>query len=392
VRDWRTGSLRERRRGVWEIRVAVATEPNTGRAIQRSFMWHGDRADAEARCGELAADYAAHRRVCQAAPFVTVDDVLELWLAGDHDWRPSTWSGYRSNVRALRADPIVGLRVARLDPLTVRAAIGRWRTGGVTDSVLSGRFRTLAAALSWAHQERVIERNPLDGMRGPPQPAPRLHAPIADVVRLLRHAEQLVDKARADADSGVAAVRRLHRAEQTLLLVRLAADTGARRGELAALKIRDLQGRVLLIARAASMEQIGPTKTRRSRRLTIGATTATLWHDLVARWSTRVPDQESLGEWLFSSDLTHRSRLSTSHLAHCFARLRAAAGAPEVSLHRLRHGVATFLVDRGEILKAQHRLGHRDPSTTLRNYAHALPLEDQAVADAIDALLAPSRQ
>ncbi len=58
-----------------------------------------------------------------------------------------------------------------------------------------------------------------------------------------------------------------------------------------------------------------------------------------------------------------------------------------VSLHRLRHSVATFLVGRGELLRAQHRLGHRDPSTTLRNYAHALPLEDGEVADDIDVML-----
>ena len=31
--------------------------------------------------------------------------------------------------------------------------------------------------------------------------------------------------------------------------------------------------------------------------------------------------------------------------------------------------------------------GHRDPSTTLRNYAHALPLEDGEVADDIDVML-----
>jgi integrase len=375
---------------VWEIRIAVATDPVTGRALQKSFRSVGGRVEAEARCSELAAEYAAHRVVAQAAPFVTVDEVLDRWLASDHDWRPSTWSSYRSNARALRCDPIAAVRVVRLDPLTVRATIGRWRRDGVTEAVLSGRFRTLAAALGWAYEQQLIDRNPLDGMRGPPQPAPRLHAPVADVVRLLRHAEQLVDKARVDGDGGASAVRRLHRAEQTLLLVRVAADTGARRGELAALKIGDLQGRVLHIARAASMEQVGPTKTRRSRRLTVGATTATLWHDLVDTWSTRLPDHESLGEWLFSSDLAHRNRLTTSHLAHCFVRLRAAAEAPEVSLHRLRHGVATFLVDRGEILKAQHRLGHRDPSTTLRSYAHAMPLEDQEVADAIDALLAPT--
>lgn len=41
-------------------------------------------------------------------------------------------------------------------------------------------------------------------------------------------------------------------AEQTELLVRLAADSGARRGELAALKIGDLEGRVLQICRNIS--------------------------------------------------------------------------------------------------------------------------------------------
>jgi integrase len=375
---------------VWEIRITIATDPITGRAIQRSFTWHGERGDAQARCAELAADYAAHRVIVQAAPFITVGDVLERWLASDHDWRPSTWSSYRSNVRGLRADPIAGMRVARLDPPTVRAAIGRWRVAGVTDAVLCGRFRTLTAALGWADQQRLIDGNPLDRMRGPPPPAPRLHAPIADVVALLRHAEQLVDKARADADAGPGALRRLHRAEQLWLLVRIAADTGARRGELAALKVGDLQGRVLHIARAASMEQVGPTKTRRSRRLTVGATTAGLWLDLVETWSIRTHD-EPFGDWLFARDITHRTRLSTSFLAHSFARLCASAGVPDVSLHRLRHGVATFLVDRGEILKAQQRLGHHDASTTLRNYAHALPLEDGAIADAIDTLLAGTR-
>jgi integrase len=49
--------------------------------------------------------------------------------------------------------------------------------------------------------------------------------------------------------------------------------------------------------------------------------------------------------------------------------------------------VATYLVGRGDLLQAQHRLGHRDASTTLRNYAHAMPLEDQAIADDIDEML-----
>lgn len=104
-------------------------------------------------------------------------------------------------------------------------------------------------------------------------------------------------------------------------------------------------------------------------------------------WQERLVE-ERLGEWLFASDLGHRRRVTTSHLAHSFVSLRDDAGLEAITLHRLRHSVATFLVDRGEILKAQQRLGHRDASTTLRNYAHAMPLEDERVADAIDARLA----
>jgi integrase len=56
-------------------------------------------------------------------------------------------------------------------------------------------------------------------------------------------------------------------------------------------------------------------------------------------------------------------------------------------LHRLCHAVATHLVDEGKLLKAQARLGHRDPTTTLRHYSHAVPLEDLDVADELDHLL-----
>jgi len=45
----------------------------------------------------------------------------------------------------------------------------------------------------------------------------------------------------------------LFSAEQTLLLVRLAADSGARRGELAALRHSDLDGRILSIERGLSV-------------------------------------------------------------------------------------------------------------------------------------------
>jgi integrase len=65
-------------------------------------------------------------------------------------------------------------------------------------------------------------------------------------------------------------------------------------------------------------------------------------------------------------------------------KLRDRAGLSDAALHRFRRTVATSLVEDGKILKAQHRLGHRDAATTLRHYAHATPLDDLDVADELD--------
>jgi Phage integrase family len=148
--------------------------------------------------------------------------------------------------------------------------------------------RVLRSALGWAHAERVLDRHPLDGMRGPPQARIRQHAPVETVRAILDHAAHGVAAAVDVYDGTFNGRARLHRAEQ------LAAD----------------------------------------------------------------------------------------------------AGHPDVTLHRLRHTVATTLVSRGDILGAQHRLGHRDASTTLRIYAHALPLTDTDAADTVDRLyrsVGPSR-
>jgi integrase len=160
---------------------------------------------------------------------------------------------------------------------------------------------------------------------------------------------------------------------------------------LVALRFADLEGRVLTIERAASADQVGPTKTRQVRRLTLGRTTVELWRTSEAAWRQRAVGGPDFGPWLFSRDLDHGRRLTTSGLGRWFAQLRDEAGLPGLSLHRLRHTVATYLVGRGDLLQAQHRLGHRDASTTLRNYAHAMPLEDQSIADDIDEMLGSTR-
>ena len=378
---WGDGTMRERSPDNWEIRIAVGVDPVSGRTVQRSFTFHGCAGNAELHRKELAAEWAERRSIRRAAPFLSVAELLERWLTAHHDWRPATWIGARSNVKVLRTDPLALRRVSTLKPEHVRAAMAAWSSAGASVAVVSGRFRVLRSAIGWAHVERVIDVNPLAGMRGPPRPGTRLHLRTEQVVHLLETADALVLAAAAN-DPG-----RLHKAEQIRLLVRLAADSGARRGELVALRFDDLDGRVLTIERGVSADVLGPTKTGRTRRLTLGRQTVELWRSSAQTWADRLPESEPLGPWLFSPEGSHHIRLTAGALGHWFAELARVAEVPGASLHRLRHSVATFLVGRGELLRAQQRLGHRDPSTTLRNYAHALPLEDEAVADDIDEML-----
>ena len=378
------GSLRERRPGVWEIRVAVGADPVTGRTLQRSVTFTGSAADAEAYRAELAGEYARRRAVTRTAPFLTVGELLGRWLVADQAWKPSTRVGYRSNARWLANDTqLARARVVSLNPAQLRAAFARWSAAGATTAVIGGRFRVLRAAVGWAYDQRIIDTHPIRAMRGPGRVEPR--RPLADdEVRALLWAAESALMAAVAADDGRARRRRARQAaEQDLLIVRLAADSGARRGELAALRFGDLDGRVLHIERSVSAEHIDTPKSGHGRCLTLGASTALLWSRLEGEWRDRL-SPAPLGPWVFASDPAHERRWSAGALAHRFACIRDAAGVPRASLHRLRHSVATFLVGRGEILQAQARLGHRDAATTLREYAYALPLTDGDIADAIN--------
>jgi len=126
-------------------------------------------------------------------------------------------------------------------------------------------------------------------------------------------------------DNGTARGRqRRQRAEQDLLLVRLAADSGARRGELTGLQFDDLEGRVLHLARAVSADTITTPKSGRARTLTLGSTTARLWHTLETDWQART--DEPIGPWVFSPDAAHQRRITAGALGHRFTRLRDHAG------------------------------------------------------------------
>lgn len=66
---------------------------------------------------------------------------------------------------------------------------------------------------------------------------------------------------------------------------------------------------------------------------------------------------------------------------------RYAYGLPDIAIHDLRHSHATYLIKNGvDITSVSSRLGHSDPSITLKVYAHNYKDSDNHVADYLDHL------
>jgi len=238
----------------------------------------------------------------------------------------------------------------------LRAALQAWQAAGVPPSTAALHARTLRAALGWAFDERLIASQPLQGMRGPGQPEPRRDVPLHVVRALLNAAQAEVEQAKVEqaeveqakveqakveqakveqARGPGRSAHRRHRAEQVLLLLRLAADSGARRGELAALKRADLHGRVLHVDRGVSAQVVTTTKTGRSRRITLGAGTARSCQDSAQSWQDQLRPGQPLGPWLFCAAPGHQQRLGAGTLGHWFTAFVRRHGHGDVCLHRL---------------------------------------------------------
>ncbi len=71
-----------------------------------------------------------------------------------------------------------------------------------------------------------------------------------------------------------------------------------------------------------------------------------------------------------------------------FIRVRDGLGLPEVRLHDLRHFTATQLIGANvDIRTVAGRLGHSDPSVTLRVYSHVIEERDRAAAEIMGQVL-----
>ncbi len=173
-------------------------------------------------------------------------------------------------------------------------------------------------------------------------------------------------------------------------VLRLAAATGCRRGELLALTWSDVDFAAGKITISKSLEQtkaglrIKETKTRAVRVIRIGPSALDalrLQRALQDEWCRELgPDYRDQGLVFAAPD---GSFLKPDTVTTEACRIALKAGLKGVGLHTLRHTHGSMLLSAGVPLPAvSKRLGHANPNITAAVYAHALPSDEERAAEA----------
>lgn len=398
------GSIDKLPSGALRVRVYAGVDPVSKRRHDLiEIIPPGPGADKQARrARDRLINQVEERRNPRTK--ATVDQLLERYL-DQFDGASSTLTLYRGYVRN-HISPFLGkIRVGALDADTLdafyaelrrcrnhcsgrpfiqhrmagehecdhRCAQHRCRPLGATTIrhmhfILSGAYKR---AVRW----KWVVDSPLRQAEPPAAPAPNPHPPSA------AEAARIVTEAWRDPDWGA--------------LIWLAMTTGARRGELCALRWSrvDLNpGREVMWLRRAVSKGVdgwieGDLKTHQQRRVALDPETVQVLTEHRARCQARA---EALGSdlvadaFVFSGAPDGSSYLTPGALTQRYNRL-AERLEIDTNLHKLRHYSATELVAAGvDVRTVAGRLGHSGGgTTTLRTYAAWVSEADQRAASGI---------
>lgn len=363
-------------RGVWCCRPYLGRSVATGRPIRPYRQFPEARTEAEAL--ELAEQWVAPLRAPELAASLMayVDDVEAMGARKGHGSRANTTRNYRLMARRL-GQILAGRTAANVGAADVTRAYrllmdpsGPWRLSART---VDGYHWFLCGAFRWLVEQGLCPSSPMSWVSHPSAPAAGREARALDEADLALLVPALDGAASGDVPAERAAAR----------AALLALGTGARVGELCALRRRDHRSAVPDLALAATMVEAGGLhrqalpKGSRPRRVTLSDSDEGTVAAALAERPGDGPDAPLLtadGSPMRPSEVSGWLR----------AAAREAGLPPWVRFHSLRHTHATQLLLAGcDMRTVQERLGHADVATTLRLYGHVMPGRDAAAARAM---------
>jgi integrase len=288
------------------------------------------------------------------------DAAAEFLRYAEHDrgCKPSTLRDYRSN---LEAHLLPGFGEMRLEEITP-AVIDAWR-GSLTG--LSNRTKNKLLVVMHGVMRRAqsvwgLSTNP--------------------VAAVERHPQRSSGDIDVFSPEEVMALVRAAASEQDAAIFLTAAFTGLRRGELLALRWRDVDfgGSVIRVRASYAGGRVTTPKSGKVRSVPMAPSVASALARLGQRgWFVGEDDL------VFAGDVG--GHVDGSALRRRYAAALKRAGLRPLRFHDLRHTFGTRMIAKADIRRVQEWMGHADIQTTMR-YLHYAPRGDEAelVAEAFE--------
>jgi integrase len=234
--------------------------------------------------------------------------------------------------------------------------------------------RVLKQALKQGVRWELLHRNPADAIQPP---------------KVEKHRMATYDMAQT------AALLEALKDERIYIPVLLAVLCGLRRGEIAALRWRNVDLEKSSLAVVESVEQMNGSiriKETKSGRVRTVALPLTVRDELKAHRLTQAQRMLKLGARLgddsFVCALEDGSLMQPTFITHEWVRAIKGTALPRYRFHDLRHAHGTHMLASGTHIKvASERLGHSKVGITLDLYSHVLPGMQEDAAAKVDAAL-----
>jgi integrase len=381
-RDSVAGSLRRRGRDSWELRVHAGRDDATGRKLYVTRTVRGGKREADRALARLVTEVEQGSVLAHSG---TVAELCERWFeASRTSWSPTVVVGYRSLLDRHILPTFGHVSLRRLRTADLDSWYGRLRSsGGVNGAPLSPNsvqriHAVLRRALSQGVKWGWLSVNPAASASPPRVLRSSVSIPSPEAVAALIESANKVNPALP-------------------VFLRLAAVTGARRGELCAVRWRHVDFESAVLHIEGSLVEVDgtviekDTKTHAQRRVSLDERTLDVLRTYrESRESIlRVADAHVNPEgFVFSHDPGGAEPWRPNYATLAFGRLADEQGLEGVRLHDLRHFAATTMLVSGiDIRTASGRLGHANASTTLDIYSHFVAAADERAASAVAGVL-----
>jgi integrase len=365
-RPYGSGSLGEdsSRPGMWKLRAWVGVDPATGKRLRKVWFFKATgRKNAERHAADLISKFGANQPVGSQ---MTVAALLEEFMkfSEARDRSPKTLHEYRRTIDNFLVPAIGNIRIDQLTPhdLDSLYASAQTKERPLAPATIRRYHAVVAAALNQAVTWGWLTVSPASRVT---LPALKPSSPIIptpdEITRLIAACHE--------------------QSEMLGLFAILAAVTAARRGELAALRWLDIDGDEITIHSsvysAGDQQGVKSTKSGRERVIVAGPRVVELltnWRYTCETTAVECGVELAANAFVFSRHPDGHAPVNVDTITSNFRRASDSLEPPlrHVHLHSLRHFAATELLGAGVNARdAADRLGHADPSLTLRVYTHA---------------------